>query len=238
MHVRLGLAALGFALVFPISERAVAAITSDFTSGADGWDVISTDAYNVGTTLGVNVTAPATHVPSGGSPGGYITAFDLDHDDTMFRAPSSFLGDLSAYLDGVLSYARLNPTTALDYNGVDVVLKGNGVVLTYNAPIPTTNGVWEAQSVTLAPGAGWLLGSYNSGIAATLSDFQTALADVTVLAIGAAFTVGVLETTGLDSFRLSTGSAGTSQHDAVAFGHRDRGSLPPAPLTNGVEGFM
>ena len=88
---------LGLGLVFTLAGTAQAQITEDFESGnADNWRMDFDGTYN-----GFAVPAiPATHVPSGGNPGGYIQFQQIQSQtDTWFlngELATSWKGDLRA----------------------------------------------------------------------------------------------------------------------------------------------
>jgi hypothetical protein len=177
--------------------------SNTFDSGVEGWSVVAADSTAAG--YNIVLSSPAVFQATGGNPGGYAETDDLDNNDTLFAAPAAYLGNLLAAIGGSLTYDLLY-NNALDYNGDDVVIKGGGIVLTYDRPIPalTPNG-WTSLAVTLAPGAGWT--NHSTGVAATLTDFQQVFASVTDLWVMAEFTAGVIETTGIDNVVLNDAGA-------------------------------
>jgi hypothetical protein len=128
-----------------------------------------------------------------------VSITDPDNFDTFFRAPVAFLGNQSAALGGTLSFDTITDT-GLDYNGADVVIKGNGKVLVYDVA-PTTGANWSSVTLTVSPSANWRLNTLN-GAAANVADFQSVLANVSELWITAEYHAGT-ETTGLDNVALS-----------------------------------
>lgn len=173
--------------------------SNTFDAGVEGWSAVAADPGSAG--YDIVLGAAGVFQSTGGNPGGYTQTADLDNNDTLFVAPAAYLGNLLAAIGGTLTYDLLYNNT-LDYNGNDVVIKGGGIVLKYDRPIPalTPNG-WTPLSVTLAPGAGWT--NHTTGQAATLADFQQAFANVTAMWVMAEFTNGVVETTGIDNVVLS-----------------------------------
>lgn len=173
--------------------------SSTFDAGVEGWSAVAANPGSLG--YDVVSSSPAVFQPAGGNPGGHAETDDLDSNDTLFAAPGAYLGNLLAAIGGTLTYDLLY-NNALDYNGNDLVIKGGGIVLQYDRPIPalTPNG-WTSLSVTLAPGAGWT--NHATGLAATIADFQQAFANVTDFWVMAEFTNGVVETTGIDNVVLS-----------------------------------
>lgn len=178
------------------AQPAGAAINHQFSSGAQGWSLASTNAYVPGQNPSVTTTAAVQYMTSGGDPGGYIAGPDLDNEETFFVAPSAFLGDKSAYLGGTLQYSRMVDHTP-DWDGTDVVLQGGGLSLVFLGMNLAVSQSWGGMLITLAPGAGWVNRTYET--TATLAEFQTVLANLTALHITAEYTAGVVETGGLDS---------------------------------------
>jgi hypothetical protein len=182
-----------------LSLNAGVIASNTFDAGVEGWSAVAADpgsaAYNLVS------TSPAVFQPAGGNPGGYAETDDLDTNDTLFRAPAAYLGNLLAAIGGSLTYDLLY-NGALDYNSNDLVIKGGGAVLTYNRAIPALSAnTWTSLAVTLAPGAGW--SNHATGNPATLADFETVFANVTDFWILAEFTNGVVETAGIDNVVLN-----------------------------------
>lgn len=180
----------------PLSASAWAAST--FDTNDQGWSVVTADIAQSG--IPVQTSGAVTFHATGGHPAGYVSITDPDNFDTFFRAPAAFTGDQSAALGGTLSFDTITDA-ARDYNGADVVIKGNGKVLVYDIA-PTANSDWSNVTLTVSPSANWRLNTLN-GPAASLADFQSALANVSELWITAEYHAGV-ETTGLDNVALST----------------------------------
>jgi hypothetical protein len=180
----------------PLSASAWAAST--FDADSQGWSIVTADITQAG--IPTQTTGAVTFHATGGHPDGYVSITDPDSFDTFFRAPAAFTGDQSAALGGTLSFDTITDA-ARDYNGADVVIKGNGKVLVYDIA-PTADSNWSNVTLTIAPSANWRLNALN-GPAATVADFQSALANVSELWITAEYHAGV-ETTGLDNVALST----------------------------------
>ncbi len=173
--------------------------SNTFDAGTEGWTAVAANSGSAG--YDIVSTSPTVFQAAGGNPGGYAETDDLDNNDTLFVAPAAYLGNLLSVIGGLLTYDLLY-NNALDYNGNDIVIKGGGLILTYNVPIPalTANG-WTPLSVNLGPGVGWT--NHATASAATLADFQQVFAGVTDFWIMAEFTNGVVETTGIDNVTLS-----------------------------------
>lgn len=176
------------------AATAQASAVSTFTSGAEGWDVVT---GNVG---GIVTTQPAEVFAAGGNPGGHIAATDPDAENTYFRASTAFHGDHADALGGALRYSRRVNTTVIDYDTIDVVLQGAGITLVYDLPPPSQIGAWDEIELGLGAGLGWT--NYNSGVAATANEFKSVLDNVSALYVLAEFTNGLVETTSLDNVAL------------------------------------
>jgi hypothetical protein len=195
--------------VIPASAGVIA--SSSFTSNAESWTGVTA---NPGSSFDIVLTPAVAYHSTGGNPGGYIALLDPDGNDTMFSAPSPFLGNLSSILNGSISYSTITDQTP-DYSGALVVIKGGGLVLVYfTGSQPAVQGQWAAVTVPVAPGANWHLRSTGGSVAA-LSDFQTALANVTSLYITAENHNGTTETTGLDTVALNAPDIGTPEPSSM-----------------------
>jgi len=190
--------------------RAAPPASSNFNVNDQGWSVVTVDTGTSG--FPTATTGGATYNATGGNPGGFISILDPDSFDTFFRAPAAYQGNLLAALNGTLQFDTITDQIA-DYNGADVVIKGNGTVLIYDiAPLATAN--WSTVALTIAPGANWHLNTLG-GPTATLSDFQNALANVSEFWITAEYHNGVSETTGLDNVSLNAPSVAPEPSSAA-----------------------
>lgn len=159
-----------------------------------GWDVEQVEA-----SLPLSTNVAVTFSATGGNPDGHIAASDTNNLVTYFGAPAPFRGNILAALNGTLSFdVRYRGT--VDFNFYDVVIRGGGLLLRLDAPLPAIgpNG-WTTLEYTIGPGAGW---TTSAGAAATLADFQQVLANVTDLWILAEYTNGITETADLDNVTL------------------------------------
>jgi hypothetical protein len=181
----------------PLCARAV--VTSTFDADNGGWTGVTADISTSG--IPIQTTPALTFHATAGHPGGYVSLTDPDNFDMFFRAPASFLGDQRAAIGGTLQFDTITDLSR-DYNGADVVIKGNGKVLVYDIA-PTAGTDWSTVSVTLSPSANWRLNTLN-GPAATVADFQSALANVSELWITGEYHAGTTETSGLDNVTLTT----------------------------------
>jgi hypothetical protein len=192
---------VAFALtLLATAPTASAAAISTFDTNAENWSVVSFTNPNAGDFSVLSTTAP-TYNATGGNPGGFISTVDPDSGDFMFGAPSKFLGNQSGA--GSLSYDLNYPVGALDYKPVDIMLTdGTTRLLWISNPTPALSPSFTHVAIGLAPSANWHLGTVG-GATPTAGDFQTVLANLTGLFISGEYTVGQIETPGLDNVRLS-----------------------------------
>lgn len=184
------------AISLALGGPAGAAVSNGFGIDSEGWDVITAGDVSAAPIA----TYGAVHNAAGGNPGGYISILDPDDQNTYFRAPAAYLGNMGPALGGVLRFDQIVSTPSLDYDTQDVVLKGGGLTLTYNLPLPAQTDVWKTITVPLGPNAAWTL---NGGAAASLADFQTVLGNLGDLWILAEYTNGLIEITGIDNVQLA-----------------------------------
>lgn len=118
-------------------------MVSSFDAHTEGWQTVG-DA------------TPATHVISGGNPGGYISATDQPTGIFWYwKAPPTFLGNLSDAYNGTLSFdLKQSSTSSQAGNQPDVILTGGNITLVYDTPYnPGTQ--WTSYQVDLNESAGW-----------------------------------------------------------------------------------
>jgi hypothetical protein len=124
-------------------------------------------------------------------------------DSFYFAAPTSFLGNLSAYAGGALRYTQ--QVTAPDGFGAwrddpDVVIVSGGRALVWRGDA-NPGSSWTPQQVTLSA-SGWHFDSLG-GAAVSDSGFASALGSVSALYIRGEYVSGVVEKTGLDAVQIS-----------------------------------
>jgi Laminin B (Domain IV)/PEP-CTERM motif len=188
--------AAAFAFALPIGHAS--AVTSTFNTDTEGWSVVGDQA------------GPVTWIPTGGSPGGYVSVTDSVVGGTMyFVAPSAYFGNMSSAYGTPLTFNLIQnfPDTPnqFDDSAGDVVLKGSGLTLAYNLAVNPANGSWTPYSVPLAGGA-WHIGDLNGSLA-TQQDLQLVLSDITSLQIRAEYQTGP-DTDGLDSVSFGSAAVG------------------------------
>lgn len=198
------LSTLAFAAAVAMPAPA-AAITSTFDTDDEGWRVVDLDTNSLGDAAYLTGGVPVAyqHLATGGNPGGYLEATDPSDRSFFFQAPAAFLGDLSAYAGGNLSWdTQYTPKDGNDWRGdPDVILSDGTLALVWRAA-QNPGSTWTPMSVVLGPGAGWTVGGLG-GAAATLADFDAVLGSVSVLRLRGEYYTGVLETTGIDNVTLA-----------------------------------
>jgi hypothetical protein len=179
-------------------------VVSDFSTGDEGWKVVSfenltTDNFSIMATY-----TPASHL-TGGNPGGYISTTDQDNGDLTFSAPGKFLGNVSGATG--LSYDLIYPVGAINYQPTDVILMGNGETLLWkSSPDIVPGPTWMSVNLDFVPSTEWHVGTSN-GALATAADFGNVLGNLSGLFIRGEYTTGLIETPGLDNVRLTGVSA-------------------------------
>jgi hypothetical protein len=192
--------AASFAFALPMAQAS--AVTSTFNTDTEGWSVVGDQA------------GPVTWIPTGGSPGGYVSVTDSVVGGTMyFVAPNTYSGDMSSAYGTALTFSLMqkfseSPDQFPDGLG-DVILQGNGKTLAYALTAYPSNGTgsgtWTPYSVSLTVGD-WHLGTLD-GATATQADIQSVLSNVTSFQIRAEYQSGD-DTDGLDS--VTFGNAGVA----------------------------
>jgi hypothetical protein len=204
----LAICALAFNLTFARGD-----IVSDFSSGDEGWKVVSftnltTDNFSVIATY--NPTFNLT----GGNPGGFVSTTDQDNGDLTFSAPGKFLGNVSGATG--LSYDLIYPVGAINYQPTDVILMGNGETLLWkSSPNIVPGPSWMSVNLLFGPSTEWHVGTSN-GALATAADFANVLGNLSGLFIRGEYTTGLIETPGLDNVRLAGVSTAVPEPSTLA----------------------
>jgi hypothetical protein len=151
-------------------------VSSTFDSSSEGWLV-----------AGDGPDTSVAYLPAGGNPGGAIRRADQTDGYMHFQAPANFLGDMSAYYNGTLSYDLLQTVPFSDPEWFyRELLEGAGLLILNTAGLPPDTANWVHRSVTLNAAAGWIavpsLDDY-IGTPITEAQFQAVLANVTALYI-------------------------------------------------------
>lgn len=198
--VRTALAAvLAGASVAPAIAFAAAPITSTFDTDEDGWTGITSPIGSPSWPIGSSLAAEFSSTD--GQPAGSIRLTDPNDDWTYFRAPSKFLGDLTAYLGGTLSWDSRAVTGGTSANEAEVVLMGAGLVLVYEATA-TLSDSWTSFSVALGAGP-WRVSDTFGGALATPEQVAAVLGNLQELWINAEYYTPVVETIALDNVRIA-----------------------------------
>ena len=160
-------------------------ISSSFDDGLDDWSVIKTE----GSVL---------HQSIGGHPGGFLQVEDIGNDPVTLFAPDKFLGDLSRFDNGILSFdakefvfagARLKPR----YGEVTITGRSGSAVLDL-IPETTQFDTWLTYSAVLE--------SVTWGV--DDAAWQTLLQDVVEISIYFESSFPQGEIVGLDNFELAS----------------------------------
>ena len=174
----------GVVLLPACLASAATPISSTFDTDAEGWTA----------TPGA---ATVAHVASGGNPDGFLSSTDTDPTTPVVIAPAKFLGNLSAYAGGMLSYDMkvLDPTTPVTSVGDGlgrVQLNGGGSNATFtylpSPPLPSPDE-WRTFVVPLTAAA------FNT----TQANWQQVLSNVTNLDV----IIQHGTTVGMDNFQLT-----------------------------------
>ncbi|QKY21036.1 hypothetical protein B4589_011855 [Halolamina sp. CBA1230] len=151
-------------------------VSSTFDEDDDGWKITG-DAQG-----GASVP---DYEPSAGNPAPSISATDDVQGGTWyFEAPGKFLGGKSGFYGGTLSFDLMQEFSGSpsQFDNDDITLSGGGLTLTYDTaqnPGNGTSGNWTSYNVTLDESDNWMV----SGSAATQTEIETVLADLTELRI-------------------------------------------------------
>ena len=176
-------AVLTSSLLF-LATSGLTQVTSDFSSGADGW-----------TTFG-NGGIAVTYHSTGGNPGGHISTVDQTSDWAYLRAPAKFLAP--APYGGEFSFDlrifNSNPGQYPNIYNVRAALVGGGLTLINESTLPGT--AFQHYTFSLTETAGWRIFSslsqnYNpANPAPTQAQMQNVLANLSGVFIAADYSDG------------------------------------------------
>ena len=177
MHV----GTLAFVYAFALAALpAQANLVSTFDSGNEGWSA-------------VDPTADYTSVwqSSGGNPGGYLLGTESSPlgNTGYFIAPAAWLGDLSIYAGGTLSYDLRVVSGTAYFADADIQICSGATCASWTGPNPVGNG-WVTFSTTLVPA------NFSGGNLAAI------LSNVTQLRLRGEFITGI-EQEAFDNVRLT-----------------------------------
>lgn len=164
-----------------IPSASAVTIESTFDAGLEGW---------TGSSGG-----DLAFVASGGNPGGFLQQTDTDLSDMFVMAPASFLGDMSAFMNGTLSFdARQIGGDAEKYAAFGFVTLFNG-----------GNAISADIAGANAPSNDWTTFSLNlnaAGFQTTSEAVAAVLSNVTMITVMLESQIGAVEVTGMDNFRM------------------------------------
>jgi len=174
-------AATAVVFALSIAQASADTISSTFDTGAEGWNAVDpTGDYT------------ASWQSTGGNPGGFLLGTETNPlgGTGYFIAPSKFLGNLSAYAGGTLTY-DLKVISGTDYfNDVDVIISNGANSVSWTSNINPVGGGWVTFQVQLNQA------TFGINLASVLSN-------VTEFQIRGEFINGP-ELEGLDNVRLNT----------------------------------
>jgi len=178
-------AATAVAFALSIAQASATVISSTFDTGDDGWHAYDpTGDYT------------STWHSSGGNPDGFLDGIETDPQGGVgyFIAPSKFLGNLSAYAGGTLTY-DFKVIVGADYNyfdAADVIISNGATSVSWDPNINPVGYGWYTFQVQLTEA------NFGSNLAFILSN-------VTELQIRGEF-ISYSEEEGLDNVLLATPS--------------------------------
>jgi hypothetical protein len=173
----------------------VSQIFSDFSLDADGWTV----------TAGQGTLA---YHADGGNLGGYITGTDSASGDLYFKAGAKFLGDLTQFSRGLLTF-DFKAAALESHNLADVRITGvNGGVIVINMADATTD--WQTFGFRLDTSANWRLNNI-SGARADAAQIYGILTNVAGLEILSDQVTGT-DTSSLDNVSIVSTAINVNAH--------------------------
>jgi hypothetical protein len=171
--------AQSFTTAFPSQEM----ILSSFDTGAEDWSVSGGGLYYRGT---------------GGNSGGFIEFEDFEDQCGTFAVPNKFLGDLTVYAQGMLSFDLKNTSdnggTMLGCYGSIRITSGSLYAETNVVPYDTFFSDWTSFSIPMTADT-W-------GV--TTEQWDSILANVTEIIIFMDAQMAYYDRIGLDNFRVTS----------------------------------
>jgi len=185
-------AAFAAALLLSTGAASATMIESTFDVDADGW----------------TANVPFSHVSTGGNPGGYFRVGDGASSGTNGFAPPKFLGDLTSFIGGSVSYDLIGisqPGTTGSPGGNGIIIEGptdSALHVFGPTPFPTAWTTFVAPMTAAAWG--------KTGL-----EWSDLLSDVTTIRIGLDATNSSSDIVGMDNFRVTPEPSGIAM---AAFG--------------------
>lgn len=92
-----------------------------------------------------------------GDPAGSLRGVESGSDVWYFSASDKYLGDMSAYYGGALSFDLKQDGDASQFNDDDIILTGNGLTIVWDAPAnPGTDWTHYASTCRWARAGAWI----------------------------------------------------------------------------------
>jgi hypothetical protein len=159
-------------------------VSSTFDVDEEGWVVKDLFCSNYGV---VNTYAVTWH-PTGGHPGGYISAIDPSTHCFFFDAPVAYLGDQSSRIGGSLQFSIRTDLNNWEPGSVMLLVGNGGQVLLHSFAHPDED-IWQVRTVPLNHIA------FNTSEAT----FAAVMSNLEALRISGEFGAVIEETSDLDS---------------------------------------
>src|SRR5262245_21500811 len=175
-------AALAAAFALSIAQASANTVSSTFDMGPEGWSALDQQTGDY----------TASWQSTGGNPGGFLQGTEnIALGGTgYFIAPSKFLGNLSAYAGGTLTYDLKVIQGSAYFSDLDVIISNGANSVSWTSNINPVGGGWVTFQVQLSQA--------NFG-----SNLTSILPNVTELQIRGEFINGA-EEEGLDNVLLRT----------------------------------
>ena len=171
LSVSLAVSLLTVRPAFAQQVQPVPLAVSTFDANDEGWTV-------TGDAQGGSPTP--NYFPSGGNPGGYLSAVDDETGGVWYwQAPAKFLGNISEAYGYTLRFDLRQSAISQQREAPDVVLKGPGGTFYYDTPY-NPDKVWTAYTVVLSETSGW---TKSDGSIPTQAEMKALLSDVNTMQI-------------------------------------------------------
>src|SRR5262245_28708162 len=154
-------AALAAAFALSIAQASADTISSTFDTGAEGWSALDQQTGDY----------TASWKSTGGNPGGFLQGTEnIALGGTgYFIAPSKFLGNLSAYAGGTLTYDLNVIQGSAYFSDVDVIISSGANLVSWTSNINPVGHGWVTFQVQLNQAN---FGSNLAPILSNVTEFQ------------------------------------------------------------------
>jgi hypothetical protein len=181
-------------------------VESTFDDGKEGWSVVDMETHaqtsdpNWGEVI---ETLEFTHEPSGGVDGtGHVSHVDTTSGVAFFfDASDTFLGDMSAFAGGQLTFALRSSHNDIRQDS-GVVFQGQDTVVATQFDKPQSE--WTSYTIALDADERTYYESNLNGEAVDQATLEAALSDLQALRISGEHSGQAQETVGLDEVRLTS----------------------------------